>query len=252
MATKLCLALLLVVMAVAATPAAATRRRPESRVLWYPGIRPRGGSSPSVFPGWPRRPSSPPASSRFSPPSPRPSPPASPSPVVPTPPSSTPPPCVAAARPLPGFPGVSSSPSTSSSSAPADCVTPLAGLMTCGPFLTGSAQDTPAPGSECCSGLGMFLNSTAAAEDRSLRCLCPVILGDVNRMLPRPVDPVRMMYLPISCGVVLPPQVLFICFTGQPTPPVVSRIPDSWRKTFFSSSSLSSSSSSAAAAALSP
>jgi hypothetical protein len=40
-----------------------------------------------------------------------------------------------------------------------------------------------------------------------------VILGDVNRMLPKPIDPVRMMYLPIACGVVLPPQVLFICFS---------------------------------------
>ena len=79
-------------------------------------------------------------------------------------------------------------------------------------------------------GLGMFLNSTAAAAegDRTLRCLCPVILGDVNRMLPKPVDPVRMMYLPIACGLVLPPQVLFICFTGQPNPPVLSRVPASW------------------------
>uniref|UniRef100_A0A0E0MIV1 ADP,ATP carrier protein n=1 Tax=Oryza punctata TaxID=4537 RepID=A0A0E0MIV1_ORYPU len=73
-------------------------------------------------------------------------------------------------------------------------------------------------------------SSTAAAAegDRTLRCLCPVILGDVNRMLPKPVDPVRMMYLPIACGLVLPPQVLFICFTGQPNPPVLSRVPDSW------------------------
>jgi hypothetical protein len=27
------------------------------------------------------------------------------------------------------------------------------------------------------------------------------------------MDPVRMMYLPIACGVVLPPQVLYICFS---------------------------------------
>uniref|UniRef100_A0A0A8YF10 Uncharacterized protein n=1 Tax=Arundo donax TaxID=35708 RepID=A0A0A8YF10_ARUDO len=55
-------------------------------------------------------------------------------------------------------------------------------------------------------------------------------------MLPKPVDPVRMMYLPIACGVVLPPQVLFICFTGQPTPPT-GRAPDIWEKP--SSSALS-------------
>ena len=96
-----------------------------------------------------------------------------------------------------------------------DCVTPLAGLMTCGTFLTGSESETPTPQSECCSGLGAFLNTSSAAGDgdRTLRCLCPVILGDVNKMLPKPVDPVRMMYLPISCGVVLPPQVLYICFS---------------------------------------
>jgi hypothetical protein len=43
-----------------------------------------------------------------------------------------------------------------------------------------------------------------------------VILGDVNKMLPKPVDPVRMMYLPIACGVVLPPQVLYICLSECP------------------------------------
>jgi hypothetical protein len=38
-------------------------------------------------------------------------------------------------------------------------------------------------------------------------------LGDVNKMLPKPMDPVRMMYLPIACGVVLPPQLFYICFS---------------------------------------
>ena len=96
-----------------------------------------------------------------------------------------------------------------------DCVTPLAGLMTCGTFLTGSESETPTPQSECCSGLGAFLNTSSAAGDgdRTLRCLCPVILGDVNKMLPKPVDPVRMMYLPIACGVVLPPQALYTCLS---------------------------------------
>jgi hypothetical protein len=112
------------------------------------------------------------------------------------------------------MPGAGSPPSS-----PTNCVTPLAGLMTCASFLTGSEADTPTPQSDCCGGLNMFLNSSAATDDRSLRCLCPVILGDVNRMLPKPIDPVRMMYLPIACGVVLPPQVLFICFsTTTPFP----------------------------------
>ncbi|KQJ92566.1 palladin [Brachypodium distachyon] len=193
--------------------------------LRFPGFPGGRGRSPAG--GYPGR-VSPPAAPRGKPwPSSSPPPPLQSSPAAGTPsiPACTP------AQPLPGFPGLQQpggNPGASSSSSPADCVTPLAGLMTCASFLTGSEADTPTPQSECCSGLGMFLNSTAAVDDRSLRCLCPVILGDVNRMLPKPIDPVRMMYLPISCGVVLPPQVLFICFTGQPTPPVVSRIPDSW------------------------
>ncbi|KAM0920344.1 hypothetical protein ACQ4PT_007572 [Festuca glaucescens] len=200
----------------------------ELRFPGFPGVRQR---NPGGFPGMPGggggagagaggRPTSPPAP-RFKPFSP---PPLQSSPATP--------PCggggATTQPPLPGFPGLQQPGNGGVSSSPADCVTPLAGLMTCASFLTGSEADTPTPQSECCSGLGMFLNSTAAVDDRSLRCLCPVILGDVNRMLPKPIDPVRMMYLPISCGVVLPPQVLFICFTGQPTPPVVSRIPDSW------------------------
>ncbi|KAI4997266.1 non-specific lipid transfer protein-like 1 [Hordeum vulgare subsp. vulgare] len=221
-----------------AEAAAATRRRADTSVLWYPGTRQR---SPSGFRGFPRSRLSPPSAGRMTPPSPsgRPmTPPPSQAQAPPAPSSQAP--CIAA----PGFPGMpvggaggfGGSP-PSPPSAPTDCVTPLAGLMTCASFLTGSDPETPTPQSECCGGLGMFLNSSAAADDRSLRCLCPVILGDVNRMLPKPIDPVRMMYLPIACGVVLPPQVLFICFTGQPTPPVVNRIPDSWKTS--SSSALS-------------
>uniref|UniRef100_A0A453HPA6 Bifunctional inhibitor/plant lipid transfer protein/seed storage helical domain-containing protein n=1 Tax=Aegilops tauschii subsp. strangulata TaxID=200361 RepID=A0A453HPA6_AEGTS len=216
----------------AATAAAATRRHADTRVLWYPGTRQR---SPSGFRGFPRSRLSPPSAGRLTPPSPSGRPMTPPPSQAQAPPAPISPPCTAA-NPQPGFPGMpvggaggfgGSSPSPPL--APTDCVTPLAGLMTCASFLTGSEAETPTPQSECCGGLGMFLNSSAAADDRSLRCLCPVILGDVNRMLPKPIDPVRMMYLPIACGVVLPPQVLFICFTGQPTPPVVQQIPDSWK-----------------------
>ncbi|KAM0890497.1 hypothetical protein ACQ4PT_027026 [Festuca glaucescens] len=215
-----------VIAAVQQQPAEALRRhRADARVLWFPGTR----RSPSGFPGFTRRRLSPPPAGRLSPPSVPAGRLTPPSPSAPPAPGGSPP-CVAGRQqaPLPGFPGMPGAASPPSS--PTDCVTPLAGLMTCATFLTGSEADTPTPQSECCGGLGMFLNSSAAADDRSLRCLCPVILGDVNRMLPKPIDPVRMMYLPIACGVVLPPQVLFICFTGQPTPPVVTRIPESWEK----------------------
>uniref|UniRef100_K3Y9M2 Bifunctional inhibitor/plant lipid transfer protein/seed storage helical domain-containing protein n=1 Tax=Setaria italica TaxID=4555 RepID=K3Y9M2_SETIT len=240
--------IIVVVLAVAAAVMAAARPSEAARytaapaassdadadALRFPG-RP-GSSRPRspIFPGFPGARPSPPTSSSGTPSSR-----SSPAPVSGGVPSA--PPCPRPAAPsvsgfpfVPGFPGLPGGGvgGSTPSSSPTECVTPLAALMTCGSFLTGSEQDTPTPQSECCSGLGAFLNTTAAAGDgdRTLRCLCPVILGDVNKMLPKPLDPVRMMYLPIACGVVLPPQVLYICFTGQQTPPLVGRIPDVWEK----------------------
>ncbi|CAO2140608.1 unnamed protein product [Urochloa humidicola] len=223
---------------VAARPSEAARYTASSDAdadaLRFPG-RPGSSRARSIFPGYPGA---------------RPSPPASPSGGFPGTPSTRPSPAAPAAPvfqapcpkapssgsggfPLvPGFPGLPGAGGTGGS--PTECVAPLAGLMTCGTFLTGSEPETPTPQSDCCTGLGAFLNTStsAAAEDgdRILRCLCPVILGDVNKMLPKPIDPVRLMYLPIACGIVLPPQVLYICFTGQQTPPLVGRIPDVWEK----------------------
>ncbi|PUZ43429.1 hypothetical protein GQ55_8G008800 [Panicum hallii var. hallii] len=202
----------------------------DADALRFPG-RPGARTRSPIFPGFPGARPSPPAygfpgapSTRPAPPAPVPSAPVFQPPCPKAPPSGFP--------VVPGFPGLPGSVGDSTPSSPTDCVTPLAGLMTCGTFLTGSESETPTPQSECCSGLGAFLNTSSAAGDgdRTLRCLCPVILGDVNKMLPKPVDPVRMMYLPIACGVVLPPQVLYICFTGQQTPPLVGRIPDVWEK----------------------
>ncbi|XP_066357992.1 leucine-rich repeat extensin-like protein 5 [Miscanthus floridulus] len=230
-----CIATVLAVAAVLTSVAASNA--PDADSLRFPG---RPGSRPRnpVFPGYPRARPSPPVPGSSS----SPGVPSSPMPGVPS--SSgpgTPAPCARPMVPqLPGFPGLGggmgggSSGGGSPPSSPTDCVTPLAGLMTCGTFLTGSEPETPTPQSECCNGLGAFLNSSssgaAEGDDHTLRCLCPVILGDVNKMLPKPVDPVRMMYLPIACGVVLPPQVLYICFTGQQSPPLVGRIPDVWEK----------------------
>ncbi|WVZ88285.1 hypothetical protein U9M48_034821 [Paspalum notatum var. saurae] len=214
MAKKHAAAVVIAVAAVLMTvqPSAASNPPPDADALRFPG---RPGSRPRnpVFPGYPRgRTSSPPTSGSVVPGVPAPTPGG-----VPSSAPGSPPPCSRPAVPqLPGFPGLPGSVGGSTPSSPTECVTPLAGLMTCGAFLTGSEPDTPTPQSECCNGLGAFLNSSSAAapgDDRTLRCLCPVILGDVNKMLPKPVDPVRMMYLPIACGVVLPPQVLYICFS---------------------------------------
>ncbi|CAL4911974.1 unnamed protein product [Urochloa decumbens] len=234
-----------VVLAVAAAVMAAARPSEAARytaapaasdadadALRFPG-RP-GSSRPRspIFPGFPGARPSPPASSSGGTPSSRPSPAAPAAPVFQAPCPKAPSSGSSGFPLLPGFPGLPGGGAAGGS--PTECVAPLAGLMTCGTFLTGSEQETPTPQSDCCTGLGGFLNTSSAAagdgNDRILRCLCPVILGDVNKMLPKPIDPVRLMYLPIACGIVLPPQVLYICFTGQQTPPLVGRIPDVWEK----------------------
>ena len=201
---------------VAARPSEAASGTSDADALRFPG-RPGGRARSPIFPGFPGARPSPPASGFPGAPSARPAPPAPvPSTPVFQPPCPKAPPSGSGFPVVPGFPGLPGSVGGGSTpSSPMDCVTPLAGLMTCGTFLTGSESETPSPQSECCSGLGAFLNASSAAGDgdRTLRCLCPVILGDVNKMLPKPVDPVRMMYLPIACGVVLPPQVLYICFS---------------------------------------
>ncbi|KAF8706352.1 hypothetical protein HU200_030614 [Digitaria exilis] len=230
-------AAVMVVAAARPSEAAASATSSDADALRFPG-RPSSRPRSPIFPGFPGARPSPPSSSGF------PSSPATPGvPSAPRspPPPPPPPPCTRSRLEppldgfpvLPGFPGLMPGGGGGSSS-PTECVTPLAGLMTCGTFLTGSEAETPTPQSECCTGLGGFLNNTSSAAgtdgDRTLRCLCPLILGDVNKVLPRPIDPVRLMYLPIACGVVLPPQVLYICFTGQQTPPLVGRIPDVWEK----------------------
>ncbi|KAG2622660.1 uncharacterized protein LOC120700504 [Panicum virgatum] len=118
---------------------------------------------------------------------------------------------------------------------PTECAMPLAGLMACVPFITGTQDQTPTPQSQCCAGLGAFFNSSS-----TLRCLCPVILGDVSKMLPKPVDPIRQMYLPIACGVVLPPQALYTCLTGHPAPAVVENFSQLWEDKSSSPAALSS------------
>ncbi|CAN6335369.1 unnamed protein product [Urochloa humidicola] len=194
----------------------------DADALRFPG-RP-GSSRPRspIFPGFPGARPSPPSGGFPAPP------------ATPSAPIRSPPPCSRPIEPpvgfplVPGFPGLPPAGGAGAGGSPTECVAPLAGLMTCGTFLTGSQPETPTPQSDCCTGLGGFLNTTTTTGDgdRILRCLCPVILGDVNKMLPKPIDPVRLMYLPIACGIVLPPQVLYICFTGQQTPPFVARIPD--------------------------
>ncbi|KAL6871047.1 hypothetical protein ACP4OV_014895 [Aristida adscensionis] len=153
-------------------------------------------------------------------------------------PTGSPPPC----PPCPGtssmpslrgiwpllLPGASSSPSAPAANEcppcrgrgpqrppPTECVTALWIMSSCGNYLQGNA---PTPGSACCDGFAQFLEESgagAAVADGGfdeLRCLCPVITGEVNMLLATPVDPARMEQLPVACGVVLPPAAVTACF----------------------------------------
>ena len=85
---------------------------------------------------------------------------------------------------------------------PEECMTPLAGMLPCTDYLTNITVLTP-PG-ECCDGLKSVISDAPI-------CLCHGMNGDMNQFLPKPVDPIRMLILPLACGTVLPLQTLFAC-----------------------------------------
>ena len=86
---------------------------------------------------------------------------------------------------------------------PTECMTPLAAMAPCTDYLT-SATAVATPPGECCDGL------RAVVRDAPI-CLCHGTNGDMNQLLPRPVDPLRMAVLPLACGAVLPIQTLLMC-----------------------------------------
>ncbi|KAJ1290171.1 hypothetical protein BS78_02G223100 [Paspalum vaginatum] len=98
---------------------------------------------------------------------------------------------------------------------PTECMTPLVGMLPCTDYLTNVTVLTP-PG-ECCDGL------TSIIRDAPI-CLCHGMNGDLNKFLPKPVDPVRMTVLPLACGTMLPIQTLFSCNSGQ-VPPIMPPTP---------------------------
>lgn len=89
-----------------------------------------------------------------------------------------------------------------------DCVTPLAGLLTCGSYIKANQTATtepPAHGSLCCTGLSSFFNNIAADCNRTFHlCLCPILCrGDVNKVLDiwYPMDATCLMFLVVSTGI---------------------------------------------------
>ncbi|RCV09906.1 hypothetical protein SETIT_2G067600v2 [Setaria italica] len=100
---------------------------------------------------------------------------------------------------------------SSSGGAPTECLTPLIGMMPCMNYLTNLT--VLAPPVECCDGLKSIIRNAPI-------CLCHGMTGDMNDLMPVPIDPVRMIILPLACGAMLPLQTLFSCNTQQ-VPPIM-------------------------------
>lgn len=77
-------------------------------------------------------------------------------------------------------------------------------------FLTGCARPPPMLQCSCCNGLAAFLSRARGAgpvaRGQRLWCICPILHGDVNIALPKPVFLVIVMFLPIACGLALRPS----------------------------------------------
>ncbi|RLN11537.1 hypothetical protein C2845_PM09G06700 [Panicum miliaceum] len=83
-----------------------------------------------------------------------------------------------------------------------ECMTPLIGMVPCMDYLTNLT--VLAPPAACCDGL------KAVIRDAPI-CLCHGMNGGMNSLMPRPIDPVRMIVLPLACGAMLPLGTLLSC-----------------------------------------
>ncbi|TKW30923.1 hypothetical protein SEVIR_2G070432v4 [Setaria viridis] len=108
-------------------------------------------------------------------------------------------------------PHLSSPPPPSPPAQPTECLTPLIGMMPCMNYLTNLT--VLAPPAKCCDGLKSIIHDAPI-------CLCHGMTGDMNDLMPVPIDPVRMIILPLACGAMLPLQTLFSCNTQQ-VPPIM-------------------------------
>lgn len=93
-----------------------------------------------------------------------------------------------------------------------NCVAALSGIAPCIEYLTGGAGQIPGPYGLCCRGLAAFLQSGDAGGDGRLGCFCPLLHGDVNRWIARPVLPARLVLLPVACSLQYPPKLIPLCF----------------------------------------
>ncbi|CAM0882074.1 unnamed protein product [Alopecurus aequalis] len=106
----------------------------------------------------------------------------------------------------PGSPGLPASPPP-----PAECLTPLSQMIPCVDYLTNITVVTPP--SMCCDGLKSVITNAPI-------CLCHGMNGDMSTLFPKPIDPIRMLILPLRCGTMLPLRTLLTCNT-QAVPPLL-------------------------------
>uniref|UniRef100_A0A0D9WYL5 Bifunctional inhibitor/plant lipid transfer protein/seed storage helical domain-containing protein n=1 Tax=Leersia perrieri TaxID=77586 RepID=A0A0D9WYL5_9ORYZ len=105
---------------------------------------------------------------------------------------------------MPVSPGSPAAPQVATSfvSAPAqptECLTSLMELMPCIEYLT--KTDVPTPPTTCCDGFKSLV-------EKAPICLCHGINGNINNFTPAPIDFMRMMSLPATCGVTPPLEAL--------------------------------------------
>ncbi|VAI20362.1 unnamed protein product [Triticum turgidum subsp. durum] len=111
---------------------------------------------------------------------------------------------------LPHFPRSAGSAAAPSPPPPAECLTPLMQMAPCVDYLTNITVVTlPAT---CCDGLKSVISGAPI-------CLCHGMNGGMSKLFPRPIDPIRMLILPLGCGAMLPLGTLLTC-SAQPLPPL--------------------------------
>ncbi|GJN37281.1 hypothetical protein PR202_gb26215 [Eleusine coracana subsp. coracana] len=96
-----------------------------------------------------------------------------------------------------------------------DCLPPLMRLTPCMDYLTDTS--VAAPPTTCCNGFRTLVNDAPI-------CLCHGLNGDINKIMPAPMDFMRMMSLPATCRVALPLQTLAKCSVA-PVPPLMIPAP---------------------------
>ncbi|XP_015694024.1 vegetative cell wall protein gp1-like [Oryza brachyantha] len=115
----------------------------------------------------------------------------------------------------PSSPSSSAPPPSPAPEQPKECLTPMMSMMPCAEYLTNSTMQTPP--ATCCEGFKSLANKAAI-------CLCHGINGDLSKLLPLPLDLMKMMTLPNTCRATVPLQTFSLCNTPA-VPPLMPPSP---------------------------